>query len=887
MSQKARVSVLTRELLTEFRITEQVDKSKQLNSLEDRILHTLLDPKPARTNQFDVAARVEGLEEKFRIFHNDELADALRERVDELSTRSDRWTPEILALLLNLSDQPLQETRIEGLDGLKPEPRTPALTWSDIVADDPLDNHDGLWDDVDFARDGSDEDADSIIGVSSPSSASSTTSNEPNGIATDIEGLVLPPDDNGLEDIIKSQFWTQKVQGALEIRDSRSVSTEALTILTEAQMIREVGSMLHGLPATIFEQRTDDGLVLVSRYRLKHVPQGQASELLRKLGVIGAELARLRHWKSQEQLYPLLQALQAVVGERLAAVEHDLTQIQAKCLQSQGGYTISLLCFYDTVQSETQLFRRLGPLLEELEHNEESPRPFHILEMLYDRVCLSHSIGDADAFEYVAEVFFACLQTYLKPLKHWMEFGELSRLDQDIFVRDGELDASLDEIWARRHLLRFDDTGHLHAPRFLHLAGKRILNTGKSVNFLRLLGYSWPDNDAKEQGDSQLDLKRICTETNTQTLSSFSEAFDRALNGWIASSYHSSSALLRHQLEMQCGLSRVLNALDHVYLFRNGALTSAITSAISARIDRSKQDWNDDFVLTELFRSAFATTCCVDTESLTVRTSRVSMKGSIGRQRSMESLTTLRVMYSLPWPIANIINKNSMETYQGVLILLLQLQRAKQTLERRIPRNLVIALMKDRVGSYAVMLRHRMLWFVNTVFSHLVDVVLSTATAEMRLKMARSGDIDELITIHQIYIARLNEQCLFSKERRPVLQAITSILDLVILLVKACASYGSKPARLRQRLDNGEHFSSDHNESDDETELDPCDVGLKSPTEGPSAARLNNMRDTFQQLYGFILVSLRGASKHGENGGLEMLTEMLALGYRRGGHTYG
>lgn len=914
MSQRARVSALAGEILTAFGISELREHREHPNSLQDYVLQALLDPKSARTNQFDVAAQLEGLEEKFRIFNNDELADALHNRVDELSNRSNRWTPEVLSLLLLLSDQPLQETQIEGLAELKPESQPVLLTWSDIVADDPLDNDDGLWNNVDFARDGSDEEADSIIQLSGLSDTSSATSNDLYCGVKVIEDLILPPHKDDLKDVIKAQFWNQAVPGASEITDSRHVGMESSIDLTEAQLIREVGFMLHGLPTAIYEQHSDGGLGLSTRYRLKHIPRSQASGLVQALSAIGAELAQLRSWKSQEQHYPLSQTFQAIVAERLAVVGRTLTHVESQCLESQGGYTASLLCFHDKVESETRLIRQLGLIVQELDHDRNpaadistsSTSSFRVLELLYDRVCICHSIGEVRSFGYFADVFSACLQTYLKPLKHWMEHGELVRLGQDFFIKDGASDAPLDDIWARRHLLLLDASGQLHAPTFLHLASKRILNTGKSVHFLRLLGHSWSDLEAEAENTSttQFDLTSVCKGVSENPLTSFSESFDRALDEWITGSYHSSSLVLRQQLETRCGLSRVLEALDYIYLSRDGALTSRIVSVISARIDRRQREWSDNFVLTELFRSVFATTSCIDTGSLVVRTSRGSAETANGRQGSMERLSTLRAMYTLPWPVANIVSKKSMRTYQSVFILLLQLHRAKQALERRIARLTMLTLMKDHVGCYAVKLRHQMLSFVNMLLSYMVDVVLSAATATMRQEVGKSNDLDELITIHESYIARLNEQCLLSSERKPVMQAIISALELIILLSQACSSYGSQapvrdgccpsgPTPKIERRPHGsvvkeEHSSSDRDESDNESEvLNSHPVGLGVSTETPSFTKLKQIHDTFQQLQEFILVSLRGASKGGHHHGVQMLADMLATRNGWGGHRYG
>jgi gamma-tubulin complex component 5 len=90
---------------------------------------------------------LEGLEEKFRVYNEDPLADALKGRLDTLSGLEAKWAPEILHLLLELSDKPVSKSRLEDLDLLK-EPESDqglCLKWEDLIADDPSLQDQKLW----------------------------------------------------------------------------------------------------------------------------------------------------------------------------------------------------------------------------------------------------------------------------------------------------------------------------------------------------------------------------------------------------------------------------------------------------------------------------------------------------------------------------------------------------------------------------------------------------------------------------------------------------------------------------------------------------------------------------------------------------------------------
>ncbi|KAL8932242.1 MAG: hypothetical protein Q9216_006914 [Gyalolechia sp. 2 TL-2023] len=887
MSQKARVSTLTSNLLAQFDLG---DRSGNGSNRKERVFQALLDPKPATVNQFEVAARLGGLEEKFRVLNNDELADALRGPLDELYARSNQWMPEILALLLELSDDPLHETKVENLDQLRPARQPSPLTWSAIIHDDPLDNHDGLWNNVDFARDGSDEEADSILHISSRSSASSMINDDSND-SEDIQALSITPDLEGLRTVMKGQFWAHAVHGVDGIDDVNRINGDATIKLTEAQGIREIGSMLYGLPTSIYEQHPDGRPVASASYTFKHMSQTVSSQLLDSFAAIAFDLASVRRWGTGKQHQPLLQTFQAILAKKLAETEWDLVQVEKSCLLSQGGNTTSLLCFYEKVKVETRLIQQLVSILDELRKSQSAQASFFLLELLYSRVCISHSIGDTPSFSYTVEVFIACLQTYLKPLKHWMEYGELTKQDQGIFIQERKANTPLDSFWADRYQLSVNDSGQLHAPTFLHLAATKVLNTGKSVHFLRLLGYSGSESHADKYVKFQMNVDYFVAESDTSSLRPFSESFDRALSEWIGNSYHSSFSLLRQKLDAYCGLYKVLDALEYIYLFRNGAIANAVADTIFARIDQGREDWNDAFVLTDLFRNGFAPIACINTDNLTV----VTGADSVTRPNI---LSALRVSYSFPWPVANVINKETIRTYQRIFVLLLQIQRSRQALERRFPRTLVGMLMRDHESLPVVMLRHRMLWFLNTIFSYLTHVVLAAATTDMRRRMSKSGDLDEMISIHRTYITRLDDQCLLSIGRKPVLQAITSILDLILLFTETCTPSKSQDHSVdhqgpkssvvmsrgysHHRLPGAELDLLESDEDEAEEGLNHGHVVSSGPLNRPSSARLKNLYDTFMKLQEFVLVGLRGSSKGGGSSSTDMLVDMLSAGYAMG-----
>ncbi|KAK2069531.1 hypothetical protein P8C59_004102 [Phyllachora maydis] len=111
------------------------------------------------TQPFEVDEHLGGLVERLRVTGREALGDALARRLQLLAPLKSRWTPEILHLLLELSDQPAEKTKIDSLHSLhEPEEDPgPALTWAEIAEEDGWDEDRALWRNVNF-DDNSDDD---------------------------------------------------------------------------------------------------------------------------------------------------------------------------------------------------------------------------------------------------------------------------------------------------------------------------------------------------------------------------------------------------------------------------------------------------------------------------------------------------------------------------------------------------------------------------------------------------------------------------------------------------------------------------------------------------------------------------------------------------------
>jgi gamma-tubulin complex component 5 len=148
--------------------------------------------------------------EKFHVYNKDKLGDALRDRLHELEIKSNKWTPEVLQLLLELSDRPAMKSKLEDLDFLQPpeEHVEPHYTWEELAAEDPLLRDKHIWQNIDYGVESSDDEVLSQDSIDdSDLTAKSATSSVEDEDFLQVEDFIVPVDSQLLRNIEQDQFW--------------------------------------------------------------------------------------------------------------------------------------------------------------------------------------------------------------------------------------------------------------------------------------------------------------------------------------------------------------------------------------------------------------------------------------------------------------------------------------------------------------------------------------------------------------------------------------------------------------------------------------------------------------------------------------------------------
>jgi len=828
------------------------------------------------TNQFEVESRLNGLIEKFQVLNRDDLADALQARLTELSNIRNKWIPEILHLLLELSDRPAEKTQLGNLEELEqPDTTASKLSWADIIADDPLTDEE-LWKDVSFSPGSSD---DEIVLASSPSrrtkpspQPTSDQYGQPN-----LNDAIVPIDIGQLERVEWSQFWhSNNPQEYNDMGRGRGSS------VSDIQVVRECILMLRGLPTTLFTIK-DSKFSFSRRCQLSGIQPSTFDHAMNSFARIGSQLLYLRLWLEKAQNETLLQAFQASSASRIRQYDTKLEATETTLAAPDPPVTVSLIRILEDIKTLARPLLRLEEIVRKLS---DSDRPFLYLELLYDAICDAQAVGQFDVFDMMQGIFFENLETYLKPVRLWMERGELLTSDSGFFIAKSD-DDHLEYSWRGYYFCRTGGDGRILAPSFLHPAGRSILNAGKSIVFLRWIGYTGILGSSANE--PRLEKWTSSSNNDNVNMIAFSEAFSASFDNWIRSKYGPASSILTQRMRKDCGLERYLDSLALIYLSRDGVLFQEFADQVFRRLDSRlrarnaslRTAWNDRFLLTELIQRVYAS--CIDAKRLNVTINPVKF-----RSQSVKPLSSIEIGINIPWPVLEIIPRGSLEPYQRTFTLLLQIYRAKYLLRQE---NAMIR--HFGADKTTVRLKQRLTWFVDNLQTYVLEVVLLPAASQLRKHIVQAEDIDALLQAHESFTDKIQTQCLLTKNVKPIYDSLVSLLDLAVRysnartshlrsldmtsILKERTKHGKNPRhtpKRRQRHDNDSNESSEGPDTtDDEEENGNSETGTASYDE-----QLAAMSRSFTDLCNFTIAGLHAISRTTGETCWEMLAERLEWG---------
>jgi gamma-tubulin complex component 5 len=838
-----------------------------------------------------VTRRVDGLQRKFQVIGNDALADAFRVRLVELDAKRSHWAPDILSLLLELSDQPATKIDVDklGLVGSspleQPSAAKPVLKWVDIQASDVFEGEEDLWKDIDFAAESSDD------SMSIASSDIFIPRIVPHSSKAPFDKYTLP---NDLFVPVEDQDLIWRIQGAQNYQEVPGTHASGATIrITEIQAIREVTFMLQNLPTALFREL--DGVIEVDRrFTLGDVSHETFVSLLRSLASIGTRIRRVRGFIKQPQRVPFMEMFQRQVEHSLALFDMYLSNAQGDHMKENGPLSVSAIQLLDDVRRESKFLHDMADLVLQLKPHDTNGI-FKPMDLLYDLVCSKQAAGEDQEYKLAVAMFLKCFQVYLKPIQVWMERGELDPTLGTFFVMGLE-NANLKVLWHEWFALR-RVSGALFAPKFLQGVASKIFTTGKSMIFLRRLGVS-PETLLSVKSKALI-YDDLFPPGDDGLLVPFSGLLENALGVLVDGRHRITSTLLRTQLEEKSGVLQCLQALEYIYLGKDLSRLAYVERRMFDLLDRGSPSWNDRFLLTDLLQQAFAGIPCLDPSRLVARSRTITSHEFERRCRSVKILNALSLEYSLPWPVANIVAKQTIGSFQRLSIFLMQIRRAKYLLEGRwFLRPYIVARdNEDAEDTFSYHVRYCLLQFLNVVYCHLTELVISCSAVAMLKKLAAAVDVDAMIAVHSAHTSSLEDQCLLSSRQSALHDAVISILDLAIRLSdlhtlrqaerqyeESTASVDSSISRRysisrgrRKRPSTGADYSSDIDGDGpgQGAEISMLGEGNMTFLDAPYKEQLHDIKKKFDRHSAFLTAGLRAVGRVDGQDNWELLADKL------------
>jgi gamma-tubulin complex component 5 len=607
MAQASVTNPILDELVADISGLSPVKDARKFKKQRDNALKTTKSTQYGRVNQFEVESNLQGLVEKFQVLNRDDLSIALAEKLHTLKQYTDKWTPDILFLLLQLSDRPVEKlpqyvARSQAIVSGKPD-----LTWDEVLMEDPYSDEE-LWKDVTYSPISSDSEDESLPALD-PSNKPRHGSSEDD--AKDIRKEIEPfetIDEDLLSSLRQLQFWSQKTR----LPNANGVTESSL--VQESHAIREVLLVIRGLPTSLFKITGAGKVEFQGLYKIEDITSPVFSDLMSSFASIAQRILAVRIWANESQTDNLYQSFTASVQKQIQQFDKKLGLLDSALLASSGQIVVSLMHILEEVRVKSKPLLFLQASMDKL-----SPQkgPFSHLEILYNLICEQQESGDIVLFYFLGTIFFESAQNFFRPIQKWMTAGSINSDTSSFFIV--EIDGPLDDasIWNDQFHFRLAEDREMLAPKFIQTSAHRILNTGKSIRFLNKLGLDLRETSATM---SSMRFEDVCKVDGQIPLASFSILFDHAFSNWIENMYGPTSNILREQLLTTHRLQQSLAALEDIYLSTDGTRLQALADPMFEAIDNRTSVRNDKYLLSERLKAVFADCPNVNVDLLTIRT---------------------------------------------------------------------------------------------------------------------------------------------------------------------------------------------------------------------------------------------------------------------------
>ena len=355
-----------------------------------------------------------------------------------------------------------------------------------------------------------------------------------------------------------------------------------------------------------------------------------------------------------------------------------------------------------------------------------SPSSFssRLLDDIFERIQQKQAFGDNTTATFLLHVFSKAAEPLWQMLGRWLRdgifmpmnysfSGTTSPLPLEFFIEYNELNLGDPDFWTDGFSLRSriinngPSSDDYEVPLFLKPLSEPILSAGKSIGFLRILGNDmasgngllsenlWPTFESflssLSRSESDADEPNAPLRRSLTT-----EKLTLLLSDRLLPICEESGAALKRVFFDDCDLHFHLERIEDIFLMRRADIMSdfcdVLFDAVRNCMDRfkplaythpqidGKKLWTDFYFLNTAFSDVINVL-----KSPTIGSSlfRISYKADRRHalQRSVVILDGVSFEYAAPFPLTLVFTPDVLQKYNSILILLLQVKRAKAMLD--------------------------------------------------------------------------------------------------------------------------------------------------------------------------------------------------------------
>ncbi|CAL1161934.1 unnamed protein product, partial [Cladocopium goreaui] len=394
--------------------------------------------------------------------------------------------------------------------------------------------------------------------------------------------------------------------------------------------------------------------------------------------------------------------------------------------------------------------------------------------------------GDQVAQHLAKEILRSVVKPLWSMIRAWMTEGELQDPYGEFFVV-ADASVPLEDLWNRMYSLELE-----MVPSFISLElARKILLTGKSVNFIRLCcpGRSWSPSGADVPIAEEEEIG----------------AFDlasRVERAALQNNEHLVKLMMDHY-----ALGEHALALRRFLLLGQGDFVESLMDALHEELDleASKLHKHQLMGILEMaLRQSNAQFCSADVLGRLSVKLRSSERGDIGGV----GWDVFLLDYAIDSPLHVVFTPAVMQKYDRAFSFLWKLRRVSHGLAASwnqhmvLQRHLVcsrdslhwspeLKLEVKQTLHRCTCLRNEMHHFVQNVQAYVLEV-LDTSWAKLQSGWQKSTDLDQVISQHDRYLACVEEGAFLARGSEAILSGVTTLLGLALefcsLQEQACAS---------------------------------------------------------------------------------------------------